>query len=78
MDGPSIEGTYTARDGSAFTYEASWTSVGSRVAAWYAIVRRDGEEIGRPYGQIVLARGTGAAVAIAVRNSIEKGFQRSA
>ena len=77
MDVPSIEGTYTTRDGMTFTYEASWTVVGSSVA-WNAIVRRDGEEIGRPYGQIQLSIDPAAAVAIAVRNSIEKGFQRGA
>jgi mannose/fructose-specific phosphotransferase system component IIA len=43
-----------------FTYEASWTAVGSRIT-WDAIIRRDGEEIGRPYGQIIFAVDTAAA-----------------
>ena len=74
MNDPSIEGVYTTHDGMMFTYDASWTQIGSRIS-WTARVRGDGKEIGRPTGQIVFAMDTAAAVAIAVRNSIEKGFQ---
>lgn len=74
MDDFSIAGSYTTNDGMTFTYEASWTQLGHRIA-WNAIVRRDGKEIARPYGQILFAMDSAAAVAVAVRSSIEKGFQ---
>ena len=76
MDDSSIAGSYTTNDGMMFTYEASWTHLGSSIA-WHAIVRREGQEIARPFGQILFAMDSAAAVAIAVRNSIEKAFRRA-
>lgn len=74
MDDSSIAGSYTTSDGKMFTYEASWTQLSSSIT-WHAVVRRDENEIGRPYGQILFAMDAASAVAIAVRSAIEMGFR---
>jgi len=77
MDDSSIAGSYTTNGGMMFTYEASWAQTSSTIT-WHAIVRRDGNGIGRPHGQILFAMDAAAAVAIAVRSSIEMGFRVNA
>ena len=73
VDDPSIEASYTTRDGKAFTYKVTWTHLASGIK-WTALVHRDGKEIARPTGVIVFAMDAAFAVKEAVHEFIETMF----
>jgi hypothetical protein len=70
----AISGKYTTkRDGGiAYTYEATWHRA-NEAFAWDAKVKRDGQLVGTPNGQLILMAGDDLAetVAALVCDSIE-------
>jgi hypothetical protein len=75
---PTFGGSYKAeRDNQTYTYEATWTDNGS-TGQWDAVVRRNGELVGRPNGVLLDTKGLAADLERLVRRLVEEAIEHRA